>query len=68
MDKDRDIKIDKTKKKIEWFSQYVDRFIENARTYADDPAIYMHNHALSAIDYRNLPPYSDLPKSSGHIR
>lgn len=24
--------------------------IENARTYADDPAIYMHNHALSAIE------------------
>lgn len=45
-----DIKIDKTQEKLEWFSQYVDRFIENVRTYADDPAIYMHNHALSAIE------------------
>lgn len=46
-----DIIIDKPKK-----IRMMDRFIESARTYADDSAIYMHNHALSAIETHLLIP------------
>lgn len=49
-----DIKIDKPKK-IRMIHS-VSKLIHRERTYADDSAIYMHNHALSSIETHLLIP------------